>query len=91
MSQQGWDASDEVGRIKVKISEGYVTSEAGIAEFVKMLDQVHFNFQAVPLGKTLSNMISRVKYMLMKDRCTTASWHRMAKRSTAQENGNHFC
>jgi hypothetical protein len=57
MSQQGWDAGDEVGRIKVKISEGYVTSQAGIAEFVKTLDHVDFNFQAVPLGETFHKAI----------------------------------
>jgi hypothetical protein len=90
MSQQGWDASDEVGRIKVKISEGYVTSQAGIAEFVKMLDHVHFNFQAVPLGKMFHTAILCSSSVLIKVRCVTASRNCLAKRSIAQKNGTDF-
>ena len=56
MLQSHWDASDEVGRIKVIISEGYGEIKEDKAGFVKLTDHVVFNFQAAPLGQSNNHL-----------------------------------
>ncbi|KXT07765.1 hypothetical protein AC579_2786 [Pseudocercospora musae] len=47
MSQTGWDALDETGRIKVVVSEGWLRNDG--KSFHKLATHVIFNFQPAPL------------------------------------------
>jgi hypothetical protein len=47
LSQSHWNACDDLGRIKVKLSAGYEID----GNFVKLVDHVIFSFQPAPLGR----------------------------------------
>jgi len=51
LSQSHWNASDDLGRIKVQLSAGYEVAFEGRQQFVKLFDHVVFSFQPAPLGK----------------------------------------
>lgn len=50
MSQAYWEASDQVGRIRVELSTGYMDSKS--KQFVKFMNLVNFAFQPAPMGKS---------------------------------------
>ncbi|KAH9826323.1 hypothetical protein Tdes44962_MAKER03583 [Teratosphaeria destructans] len=45
LSEQQWNASDDIGRIKIKISAGYDIAEG----FIKLVDHLIFSFQHAPI------------------------------------------
>lgn len=50
MSQNYWEASDQVGRIRVELSMGYAEPKSNA--FVKVVNLVNFAFQPAPMGKS---------------------------------------
>lgn len=50
MAQNYWNSSDQVGRIRVELSNGFVDPTHN--RFVKVLDVVTFAFQPAPMGKS---------------------------------------
>ena len=51
LSRRDWDISDDLGRIKVCISEGYRVKQADGQSFVSVREVVCFTFHPAPLGK----------------------------------------
>ncbi|KAK3109329.1 hypothetical protein LTR53_017538 [Teratosphaeriaceae sp. CCFEE 6253] len=58
MSQTHWNASDDLGRIKIQLSAGYDVHVEGRSQFVKILDHVVFSFQPAPLDVLERSKIS---------------------------------
>lgn len=51
LSRRDWDISDDLGRIKICISEGYRMKEEDGQTFVPVKEVVCFTFHPAPLGK----------------------------------------
>ena len=49
LSQNSWNASDPMGRIRVELASGYLDEKYG--RFVKVLAHVNFAFQPGPIGE----------------------------------------
>ncbi|KAK5744196.1 hypothetical protein LTR17_002226 [Elasticomyces elasticus] len=49
LSQSHWNASEDMGRIKIQVSAGYEAHIGGTNKFVKLVDHVVFAFQPAPL------------------------------------------
>ena len=48
LSQNSWNASDPMGRIRIELTSGWFDEKFG--RFVKMIDHVTFAFQPGPMG-----------------------------------------
>ena len=51
MSQNHWDAADQMGRIRVELTAGYVEEHSN--RFVKMQNTINFSFQHSPLSESI--------------------------------------
>ena len=54
MFQGHWEASDQVGRIRIELSGGYADEKHN--RFVKVFNVINFSFQPAPLGKLIEDM-----------------------------------
>ncbi|WPH03271.1 Hypothetical protein R9X50_00614800 [Acrodontium crateriforme] len=50
LAQTHWDASEDMGRIKVELSAGHMVEQHGTAHFMKVVTHALFAFQPAPLG-----------------------------------------
>ena len=50
LSQNSWNATDTMGRIRVELSSGWFDEKFG--RFVKGVDHVNFAFQPGPMGES---------------------------------------
>jgi len=59
LSRRDWDISDDLGRIKVCISEGYRIKETYGQSFVPVKEVVCFTFHPAPLGKRDRHVVNQ--------------------------------
>lgn len=49
LTQTHWDASEDMGRIKVELSAGHMVEQHGTAHYMKLITHAMFAFQPAPL------------------------------------------
>ena len=59
LTQNWWSAAEDVGRIKVLLSEGFASGQGPPLDFRRVKNVVCFSFQHAPLGRLVLCLSSR--------------------------------